>query len=277
MGKMKNQQIVLIRGGGDLASGIALRLHRVGMRVVITELAQPLVIRRSVAFAEAVYNGVAQVEDVKGRFVGSFNQVVKAWKDREVPVLVDPESVIIKEIELAGLELTALVDGRMTKRPPYLKSGAAPFMIGLGPGFIVGENCDVIVETNRGHYLGRLIWQGTAQPNTGRPEGFGNQYHDRVLRSPANGIWQSARRICESLKEGEAIGEVNGIAVVAPFDGVIRGLLHPGLYVTQGFKIGDIDPRNDPQYCRYVSDKALAVAGGVLEAILICESMADNG
>lgn len=263
-----NQQIILIRGGGDLASGVALRLYRAGFRVVITELNQPLVIRRSVSFAEAVFKKATRVEDVTARLVDSTTDIKSTWVDHAIPVLVDPQCEIISALEDAGLFLSTLVDGRMTKKPPYLELGTAPFMIGLGPGFIVGENCDAIVETNRGHYLGRVIWEGSAQLDTGVPEGFGDRYQDRVLRSPGDGFFISKNDICDQLKPGDLVGEVNGQEIRANFKGVLRGLLHPGLIVTKGMKIGDIDPRNDPQYCRYVSDKALAVAGGVLEAIL---------
>lgn len=265
---MDNHRIVLIRGGGDLASGVALRLHRSGMRVVITELDQPLVIRRSVSFAEAVYRNVTQVEGATARLVDSLGSLQSAWLNNEIPVLVDPECQIISSLQNEDPPLATLVDARMTKTPPSLLIGSVPFMIGLGPGFVVGVNCDAVVETNRGHYLGRVLWQGSAQTNTGRPEGFGDQYQDRVLRSPSEGVFNSDREICDRLKQGELVGEVNGKEIRASFKGVLRGLLHPGLYVTEGFKIGDIDPRNDPEFCRHVSDKALSVGGGVLEAIL---------
>jgi xanthine dehydrogenase accessory factor len=263
-----NQQIVIIRGGGDLASGVALRLFRVGFRVLLTEIKQPLVIRRSVSFAEAVFKKVTNVEDVTARLVDSIAEIKSTWAGHEIPVIVDPQCEIIPALDNAGLPISSLVDGRMTKKPPYLELGTAPIMIGMGPGFVVGENCDAIVETNRGHYLGRVIWQGSALPDTGVPEGFGDRYHDRVLRSPGDGLFNSERDIGDQLKPGELVGEVNGQAIRANFKGVLRGLLHPGLVVSAGMKIGDLDPRNDPQYCRFVSDKALAVAGGVLEAIL---------
>lgn len=271
-----NQPIVLIRGGGDLASGVAMRLHRVGMRVVITELDQPLVIRRTVSFAEAVYSEFTQVEEVTARLIDSNAEIKSTWNYGEIPVLIDPECEIIPNLKNAELNVSVLVDGRMTKNPPYLKIGSIPFMIGLGPGFIVGENCDAIVETNRGHYLGRVIWSGSASPNTGVPEAFRGQSHDRVLRSPTEGVFKSKREICEHLNPGDLIGEVNGQEIRATFKGVLRGLLHPGLNVTEGFKIGDLDPRNDPAFCRLVSDKALAVAGGVLEAILSRETHGIN-
>ena len=259
---------VLIRGGGDLASGVALRLHRSGMRIVITELAQPLVIRRTVSFAEAIYQGEIQVESVTAYRVESLKGIQDNWEEGFIPVLVDPDCTILKEMDQASVPISVLVDGRMTKSPPYLDLDSASLLIGLGPGFVVGENCHAVIETNRSHFLGRVIWEGSAQPNTGVPEGFGNQYRDRVLRSPAEGIFQSHAEICEHLDAGDLIAEVNGHQILAPFKGVLRGLLHSGLHVNSGFKIGDLDPRDDPIYCTLVSDKSLAIAGGVLEAIL---------
>jgi len=270
---MDEQPIVLIRGGGDLASGVALRLHRVGMRVLITELEQPLVIRRSVSFAEAVFSKVAQVEEVAGSLVESISDIESSWNRGEVPVKIDPECEIISEFNKVNYKISILVDARMTKKSPYLELGSTPFMVGLGPGFTVGNNCDAVIETNRGHYLGRVYWEGSAQADTGMPEGFGAQYKDRVLRSPADGVLNSEREICDGLESGDLIGEVNGQEVRAPFDGILRGLLHSGLFVTKGYKIGDLDPRNDPEYCMYVSDKALAIAGGVLESILSRDSV----
>lgn len=255
-----------------MASGVALRLHRVGMRVLITELDQPLVIRRSVSFAQAVYSETTQVEGVTARLVNSSSSIQSAWRSGEIPVLVDPDCQILSSLNNGNLPFSTLVDGRMTKQSPTLLLGSAPFMIGLGPGFVVGVNCDAVVETNRGHFLGRVLWKGSAQPNTGVPEGFGVQDKDRVLRSPAEGIFNSDKNICDRLKPGELVGEVDGKEIRAPLKGVLRGLLHSGLNVTEGFKIGDIDPRNDPEYCRYVSDKALAIGGGVLEAIFARET-----
>ena len=274
--RIDNQPIVLIRGGGDLASGVALRLHRVGMRVVITELDQPLVIRRTVSFAEAVYSEFTQVEEITARLADSIAEIKTTWNDGEIPALIDPECEIIPNLKNAELNVSVLVDGRMTKKPPYLNIGSIPFMIGLGPGFIVGENCNAIVETNRGHYLGRVIWEGSALPNTGVPGAARGQSYDRVLRSPAEGVFNSQREICARLNPGDLIGDVNGQEIRATFKGVLRGLLHPGIYVTKGFKIGDLDPRNDPAFCRYVSDKALAIGGGVLEAILSREAQVYN-
>lgn len=270
--------LVLIRGGGDLVSGVALRLHRAGMRVVITELAQPLVIRRLVSFAEAIYQGQAQVEEVTSRRVENISDITKVLNDGVIPVLVDPECTIINRIDEVGdqMKISVLVDGRMIKRPPDKGIDAAPLVVGLGPGFVAGGNCHAVIETNRGHYLGRVIWKGSPLVDTGIPEGFGGEFRDRVLRSPGEGIFQPYREICDRLNPGDLIAEVEGHPITAPFKGVLRGLLHSGLTVHQGSKVGDLDPRDDPRYCRSVSDKSLAISGGVLEAILVNKNQQKN-
>lgn len=262
------QELVVIRGGGDLASGVALRLHRSGMRILIIELEQPLVIRRTVSFAEAIYQGETQVEEVSAMRVESISDMEDSWQGGAIPVLVDPDCLVLNQLSRTSHQVSVLVDGRMTKGPPYLALNLVPLMIGLGPGFLAGENCHAVIETNRGHYLGRVIWEGNPLPNTGIPEGFGDRYRDRVLRAPSAGEFHAHSAICTRLKAGDLVAEVGGLQILAPFDGVLRGLLHTGLWVDKGFKVGDIDPRGDPSYCHLVSDKSLAIAGGVLEAIM---------
>jgi xanthine dehydrogenase accessory factor len=262
--------IALIRGGGDLASGVALRLRRAGLRVVITELPNPLVVRRMVSFAQAVFDGSYSVEGETARLVTTLKETLAALKNDNIPLLVDPECRVLGELknyrELA-LKIV-LVDARMTKRAPELGIDVADLMIGLGPGFVAGENCHAVIETNRGPFLGRVIWRGSPEVDTALPEGFGDLFRDRVLRAPADGIFRPVRRIGDHLVPGDLIAEVNGKPLTAPFTGVLRGLLFPGLQVNEGVKVGDLDPRDDPRLCTMVSDKSLAVGGGVLEAIL---------
>ena len=253
----------MLRGGGDLASGVALRLQRAGLRVVITELAQPLVVRRLVSFAEAVYNGQTRVEEVLARRVETPVQALPVLDQGEIAVLVDPPAD-----SRHYFQPLVLIDGRMAKRPSELDRQAAPLVIGLGPGFMAGQDCHAVVETQRGHLLGRVIWLGASQPDTGIPETVGERGQERVLRAPADGPLVAQAEIGDRLETGQVVAEVGGKMVKAPFDGVLRGLVHPGLVVWRGQKIGDVDPRNNPEYCRLVSDKALAVGGGVLEAIL---------
>jgi len=257
--------IVLLRGGGDLASGVALRLLRAGIRVVITELAQPLAVRRSVSFSEAVTQGQVRIEGVAGRLARSSGDVIESLRAGAIPVYVDPSSQLRFD---PGLDVVALVDARMTKHPPELGMGAAPLVIGLGPGFIAGKNCHAAIETNRGHYLGRVIWEGAPQPNTGIPGKVGDRQNERVLRAPADGTLTTRAAIGDLVLKGALLAQVGDGAITAPFDGCLRGLLPDGIQVHAGMKVGDLDPRNDPQYTRTVSEKSLAIGGGVLEALL---------
>ncbi len=262
--------IILIRGGGDLASGVTLRLYKAGFRLLITELPQPLVVRRLVSFAEAVYAGQAKVEGVQAQLVQGINQALRVIEAGQVPVLVDPGAQVLRSFHSngTGTNLGVLIDARMTKRPPEIGLDSAPLVIGLGPGFVAGENCHAVIETNRGHLLGRVIWDGGPESDTGIPESVAQHQSDRVLRSPAAGALEAFAEIGEHLEPGQPVAAVNGQVVLAPFRGVLRGLVHAGLNVRPGEKIGDVDPRDDPRYCTLVSDKSLAVGGGVLEAIL---------
>jgi len=257
-----SRPIVCIRGGGDLATGVAARLHRSGFAVVIAEIAQPLAVRRTVALAEAVYSGEAQVEELLGRRVAGPPAALQALAEGVIPVLVDPQLDCRDALQPA-----AIVDARMLKRPPA-RPEAGAFLIGLGPGFEAGVNCEAVVETHRGHHLGRVYWQGLGQPDTGVPDPVIGYDVDRVLRAPASGLFQGEQLIGAQLAPGDLIARVDGSELWAPFAGVLRGLLHDGLQVELGVKVGDLDPRGDPAYCRLISDKSLAIGGGVLEALL---------
>ena len=261
---MRKNKFVLIRGGGDLATGVALRLHRAGLKVIITELAQPLAVRRTVSFAEAVYESSYTVEGVTARLIEANQFPVKDEAD-EIPILVDPNLDI-----LSSFVFPVIVDARLTKQPPSPLPTPVPLHIGLGPGFCAGDNCHAVIETRRSHTLGRVIWNGTSQPDSGEPEGDPR----RVLRAPENGIIIAYAGIGEHLQEGQLIAELQSKIVNrkseirSPFRGVLRGLIRQGLEVTKGLKIGDVDARDDPSLCYLVSDKALSISGGVLEAIL---------
>ena len=255
---------VLVRGGGDLATGVALRLLRAGIRVVVTELAQPLAVRRTVSFAEAVFAGHHSVEGVTARLVQR-DQLQAALEAGEVPVLVDPDVDI-----LTTVHFPIVVDARLLKTYPTPLPIAVPLHIGLGPGFHAGENCHAVIETRRSHTLGRVYWTGTSQPDSGEPEGD----RRRVLRATGNGVLMSQAKIGEQMEEGQTIAVIGDRwTVLSPFRGLLRGLIHDGLTVTRGMKIGDVDVRNDPSTCILVSDKALAIGGGVLEAILSNEEI----
>jgi xanthine dehydrogenase accessory factor len=262
------RQLVLIKGAGDLASGVAFRLHRAGFSVVMTELPQPLVVRRTVAFAEAVYTGTAEVEGIRARRVERLDEVPALLGEAQdqpsvIPVLVDPEAQCLPELQPA-----VLVDGVMAKRNTGTHIGDAPLVIALGPGFTAGVNCHAVIETNRGHWLGRVYWNGSAQPDTKRPAERGGQSADRVLRAPCDGVVHAHHEIGDWLEPGDLVAEVDGQPVRAKFAGFLRGLIHPGVRVPTGLKIGDVDATVTREQCFTVSDKSLAVGGGVLEAIL---------
>ena len=272
---MSKNNFVLLRGGGDLATGVALRLHRAGIRVIITELAQPLAVRRTVSFAEAVYEGSQTVEGVTGRLIEA-NQLSAHPERRrrgndadEIPVIVDPNADI-----LLHNMFYAVVDARLTKQTPPPLPKDVPLHIGLGPGFHAGRDCHAVIETRRSHTLGRVFWSGTTQPDSGVPEGDPR----RVLRAPSDGIMIGLKQIGNHCEVGETIaniqvGRYTSIQVQSPFAGVLRGIIRDGIQVTKDMKIGDVDPRNDPRICFLVSDKALAIGGGVLEAILSKEEI----
>jgi xanthine dehydrogenase accessory factor len=258
--------IVLIRGGGDLASGVALRLLHAGFRVVITELEQPLAVRRQASFSEAIYGGEITIEGVLAKRINDIEdtlRILQVLSKGRVPVLVDPD---------AGsahlLHPSVIVDARMLKKPPEPLRHTAKLYIGLGPGFNAPENCHAVIETQRSHWLGRVIWHGSARADTGVPDTISDQGAKRVLRAPIDGSLEALAQIGDHVEAGQIVAEVGGHPIYAPFKGVLRGLLHPGLIVSIGTKVGDIDPRDDPRICSLVSDKALAVGGGVLEAIL---------
>ncbi|VBB06678.1 Hypothetical protein LUCI_1914 [Lucifera butyrica] len=253
---------VIIKGAGDIATGIACRLYRSGFRVVMTEIFRPTVIRRTVAFAEAVYEGRTEVEGITAVRTEP-DRVEESLDAGLIPVLVDPEASSARRIACV-----ALVDAILAKKNTGTALSDAPVVIAIGPGFIAGKDVHAVIETMRGHYLGRVILAGSALPNTGAPGEIGGYTVERVLRAPAGGIFRGLRRIGDAVRSGDAIAMVDGQTVPATIDGILRGLLHDGLKVYRGMKIGDIDPRCKPEHCFSVSDKARAVGGGVLEAIL---------
>lgn len=257
--------LVLIRGAGDLASGIALRLRRAGCSVVMTELAQPTTIRRTVSFSDAVLQGAAVVEGIEARLAGNPAQAKRLLKDGILPVLIDPEAACREE-----LMPDVLVDAILAKRNLGTSINDAPVVIGVGPGFTVGLDCHAAVETMRGHTLGRAYYQNgdAVLPNTAIPGLIGGYTGERVLRAPADGIFRGIRTIGDRVEAGETVGYVGDKPMRCTIGGVLRGLLADGVPVRKGLKAGDVDPRGRQEYCRTVSDKALSVGGGVLEAIL---------
>jgi xanthine dehydrogenase accessory factor len=261
--------LILIRGGGDLASGVALRLHRVGYKVAILELEKPLAVRRSVAFSEAVYEGAQTVEGVTARLV-SADQLQDTLAAGEIPILVDANANILRNQFLTSPRSTFVIDARLLKMTPEPLPADVALHIGLGPGFSAGENCHAVIETRRGHTLGRVYWNGSAQTDSGQPEGDPR----RVLRALHNGVITAYANIGEHLIAGQLIAKIESKTaslkseITSPFKGVLRGIIRNEIEVTEKMKIGDVDPRDDNSICSLVSDKSLAVGGGVLEAIL---------
>ncbi len=260
--------LILIRGGGDLASGIAYRLHKAGLKVLITEIAQPLSVRRKVSFCEAVYDGEISIEGLTGR-LATPERIIPILQQDEIPVLVDPDLTILN----SQFSIPVLVDATLRKRPPETGLDTVKLSIGMGPGFTAAQNVHAVIETNRGHTLGRVYWEGSALADTGIPEQVLGIRAERVLRAPTDGKLIAHGEIGDHFDKDDIICEVDGIPLKAPFNGSLRGLLRPGLIVKKGLKIGDLDPRDDPRYCTMISDKALTLGGSVLEAILSREEI----
>jgi len=253
--------IVLIKGAGDLATGVAYRLFKSGLSVVMTEIQRPTVVRRTVSFAEAVYQQRHTVEGITARLVPNWQAAKALLKQRQIPVLVDPTGM-----EAQKLNPLMVVDAIIAKGNTGTKITDAPLVVGLGPGFTAGGDVHAVVETNRGHYLGRVLWQGCAQPNTGAPGPVNGYTNERLLRAPIAGIFVPCVPINSIVKAGDTLGFVDCQPVQAKICGTLRGLIKGGIWVTKGLKIGDIDPRCQSDHCYTISDKALAIAGGVLEA-----------
>ena len=255
--------LALIRGAGDIASGAAMRLWRCGIDVVMTDLARPTAIRRTVAFSDAIVHGETTVEGLRAVRAENAAEAKKLLREGVLPVLADPECACREE-----LAPDALVDAILAKRNLGTKITDAPIIVGVGPGFTAGEDCHAVVETMRGHTLGRVIYSGSALPNTNIPGLIGGFAGERVLRAPADGIFHQLLDIGAKVRAGDAAGEVDSVPMLCHIDGVLRGILADGTPVHRGMKSGDVDPRGETAYCDTASDKALAVGGGVLQAIL---------
>lgn len=288
--------VIVVRGGGDLASGVIHRLHRCGYRVLILESEKPSAIRRMVSFCEAVYDGEAFVEGVLSHRVESLEECAAVWRAGEIPLLVDPECDCLRKLHAAAkgeqceaatgelrpavksephpvgtseLCLAALVDAILAKRNLGTTRCMAPLTIALGPGFEAGEDVDYVVETMRGHNLGRIIEEGSALPNTGVPGMVGGISRERVIHSPAAGTIRNEAKIADLVEEGDVIAYVGEAPVAATITGVLRGIIRDGYQVKKGMKIADIDPRTEErQNCYSISDKARCIAGSVVEILL---------
>ncbi len=255
---------IAVKGAGEMASGGAVRLWRSGFkRIVMMEIEHPLAVRRPVSFCEAVHDGQTKVEGIEAIRVENQAEVFAAWENSQVAIIVDPEWSILN-----WLKPHVLIDATLAKKNLGTKKNDAPLVIGLGPGFSAPDDVDLVIETMRGHDLGRVIAAGAAQANTGIPGNIGGQTVKRVLRSPANGIFLSQKTLTDEVQTGDVVATVNGQSITAEIAGVLRGLIREGTTVAEGMKVGDIDPRGIEEYCFTVSEKSRAIGGAALEAIL---------
>ena len=255
--------LILVKGAGDLATGTAVRLYRAGFQVVMTDVAQPTAVRRTVAFSQCIYDGQTTVEGITARKAENRDQVRDILAAGEIPVLVDPQASILPQ-----LPFMAVVDAILAKKNLGTTISDAPIVLALGPGFTAGVDCHGVIEIKRGHDLGRLILEGAAIPNTGVPGDVGGYTTERIIRAPADGPFEPVAQIGQQVNLGDVVAKVNGIPVTAQLTGIVRGMLPAGIPVTAGMKSGDIDPRCEVRHCFTVSDKARAIGGGVLEGIL---------
>ncbi len=268
-----NDQLIVVRGGGDLATGTIYKLRKCGYRVLVLETENPSAIRRNVAFSEAVYEGCQKVEDITAKLAANLEEAEQIMDDGCVAVMIDPEGICLKE-----LDPIALVDAILAKKNLGTSRNMAPITVGLGPGFTAGADVDAVIETMRGHKLGRVILEGSAIPNTGIPGNVAGVTKERVIHAPAEGILRNVCHITDVVEKGQVIAYVEtsegNEEVLATISGLLRGLLRDGYPVTKGFKIADIDPRMEEyENCFTISDKARCIAGGALEAILYLQQM----
>lgn len=261
---MNASHLIIVRGGGDLATGTICKLRRCGFPVLVLEIAAPSAIRRTVSFCEAVYTGAQTVEGLTCVRADSLAQAQALLEQGALPLLIDPEGAAI-----GALRPMAVVDAILAKRNLGTRRDMAPITVGLGPGFTAGQDVDAVVETMRGHDLGRVLYEGQARPNTGVPGIIAGYGAERVIHSPAAGTLRAVRRIGDRVEQGEPLAFVGETPVPASLTGLLRGLIRDGYPVSRGLKIADIDPRvSEYENCFKVSDKARCIAGGVVEAVL---------
>lgn len=255
--------MILIRGAGDIASGIAVRLHRSGFTLAMTDLEKTTSIRRTVCFSEAILHGSCTVEDITAEHATTREDAASIWRQDHIPVFADDAGTV-----LSLLRPDAVVDARLAKVNLDTSITDAPIVIAVGPGFTAGMDCHAVVETQRGHYLGRAIYEGSAAPNTGVPGNIGGYTVERIIRSPKSGVFHPIHAIGDQVTADEVVAYVDEEPVHCLIGGTLRGILPEGIVVFAGMKSGDVDPRCQPDHCLCASDKALSVGGGVLEALL---------
>lgn len=262
---------ILVRGAGDLATGIASRLYGAGHQILMTEIEVPLTVRRTVALSRAVYEKKVKVEEMEGFLAEDCRSVREILERGDIAVMVDPE-MMCRE----WFRPDVIVDAVLAKKNLGTKITDAPFVVGVGPGFTAGKDCNCVVETKRGHTLGSIIWKGSAIPNTGVPGNVGGYTIERLIRAGGDGILEPKVQIGEYVEKGQTVAVTGGVPVYAQMSGIVRGMLQEGVTVWKNLKIGDIDARTEVSHCYTVSDKARAIGGGVLEAVTGFERMKDR-
>jgi xanthine dehydrogenase accessory factor len=263
MDKRLNDLVILIRGAGEMASGVAHRLASCHFKVCITETSNPQAVRREVSFSEAIFDSEKEVEGITAKRINSPEDISEVWGDGKIPILIDPDAKVKDH-----LTPDVLIDATLSKKNLGTKITDAPLVIGLGPGFHAGKDVHLVIETNRGHDLGRIISNGEAEPNTGIPGAIAGYTEERVIRAPRAGDFKGLKKISDGVRANEKVGMVGNAAVRSRIAGVIRGLLRDGTEVWKGMKLGDIDPRGIKAHCYTISDKARTISGGALQAIL---------
>ncbi|MBN1063857.1 selenium-dependent molybdenum cofactor biosynthesis protein YqeB [Clostridium botulinum] len=255
--------MIVIKGAGDLATGVATRLKKSGFDIVMTEISQPTTVRRTVAFSQVVYDKKVEVEGITAELASNKENIKKIVEEGNVAVLVDEKAKIIDEIKPK-----IIIDAIIAKKNLGTKIDDANIVIALGPGFTAGIDCHCVIETKRGHYLGKAIYKGSAIPNTGVPGEVGGFSKERIIRATTDGKILPVSKIGDYVKKGDIVAYVNETPVLAKLDGIVRGMLQKDVSVFKGMKSGDIDPRCEKNHCFTISDKARSIGGGVLEAIL---------
>jgi xanthine dehydrogenase accessory factor len=263
MNKKLNDVVILIRGAGEMATGVGHRLVSCHFKVCMTETSNPQAVRREVAFSEALFDSEKEVEGITAKRVESADSISEVWRDGKIPLLIDPEAEV-KDF----LKTDVLIDATLAKKNLGTKMTDAPLVIGLGPGFHAGRDVHLVIETNRGHDLGRIISDGEAELNTGIPGAIGGYTEERVIRAPKDGSFKALKKIGDGVRANEKVGIVENMPVRSRIAGVIRGLLRDGTEVWKGMKLGDVDPRGIKGHCYTISDKARTISGEVLQAIL---------
>lgn len=265
------ENLIIVRGGGDIATGTIHKLHRSGFPVVILEIEKPSTIRRKVAFSEAMYEGEVMVEGVTCKRANHFKEITPILAEGKIPILQDETCEILDYVKPL-----ALVDGILAKKNLGTRRDMAPITVGLGPGFLAGADVDVVIETQRGHDLGRILFEGYAAKNTGIPGIIGGYGKERVIHSPESGLIKNICQISDTVTKGEVIASIGETKVIATIDGIVRGIIRDGYPVTKGLKIADIDPRlEEKKNCFTISDKARCIGGSVLEAIMYLQRRKD--